>query len=134
MRHESHQSRGATSFSDAHTSARRLQTQAEVAHWHWRSHAAARGVEAGDSGPVDLLRRHVARQPGEQLTYPEDDVFVVHAAVEAGQCLSAFVTRLGSHLHRPTPALPRALPLLVALVQAATLTNQWKLLMPSLVP
>ena len=94
MRRESRQSRGATSFSGARTSARRLQTQAEVAH----SHAAARGVEAGDPGPVDLLRHHVARQPGEQLTNPEDDVFVAHAAVDAGQCLSAFVTRLGSAL------------------------------------
>jgi hypothetical protein len=94
MRHEYslRNSGSATGFSGARTSTRRLQTKDEVGH----SHVSARGVEAGDPGPVALLRRQVARQPGQRLTDSDDSTFVARAAAEAGKSLSTFIAELAS--------------------------------------
>ena len=82
----------ATTFAGARTAMRRLRTASEVAH----SHNSARGVAADDPGPLGLLRRHCSLDPrAPNIGAAEsNEIFVVSAAREAGQRLSAFLSQL----------------------------------------
>ena len=84
-------SRRASSFACSQTSSHRLQTAAEVFH----SHSAARGIESADPGSFGLLRRQVARLPGDAIADTDRATLIAHAAIEAGRRLAVCVTNLG---------------------------------------
>ncbi len=86
-------SRRASSFAGSQTSIHRLQTASAAEVFH--SHNAARGIESADPGSFGLLRRQVARRPGDAIADTDRATLIKHAAIEAGVRLAVCVTNFG---------------------------------------